>query len=207
MREPADPELARLICRDSLLGESTFGKLLHKYAVNIPAARAIRARRAAVVDVVKDLADMAGASSGEMVDVLAVGSDLVVEIGDVFKSHAAERLHFSLMDDDEESLLEAAWQVGEMRRLHGSEISVTYLKESLESLCAHRGLPGSWGRFHFIYVKDALDNVTPMDAERILRVLLGLLRPGGRLRAATNYPGAPRTAKNRSFLMENDAKT
>jgi extracellular factor (EF) 3-hydroxypalmitic acid methyl ester biosynthesis protein len=176
-----DPELARLICTDSLLGESTFGKLLHKYAVNIPAARAIRARRAAAVNMMKGLARTPGASSGEMVDVLAVGSDLAVAMGDLFKSHAAQRLRFSLMDEDEESLLEAAWQVGEMRRLHGSEISITYLKESVESLSANRGLPGGWGRFHFICVKDALDNVAPMDAARILRVLLGLLRPGGRL--------------------------
>ncbi len=177
-----DSGFLRMIYHDSLQGETTFGRILHRYVLGQPIARAIRARRSELVTLLGEHAGVRADSPADLVDVLSVGCDPAVEIADTLKlGRGVTRIHFTLLDQDEEALLETAWLIGEARRLWHTEVLATYVREPAAALRAGRQPGLAWGRFHLIYAKAMFDYLTTPQAAALLRSLYDLLRPGGRV--------------------------
>ena len=90
-------------------------------------------------------------------------------------------MHFSLFDQDQQALLEAAGLVSEIEKSLQTEISVDFIKESVRTMLVTRALQERWGQFHFIYSMGLFDYLTAPVAAAVLKKLYQLLTPGGEM--------------------------
>jgi len=91
------------------------------------------------------------------------------------------RMHFSLFDQDQQALLEAAGLVSDMEKSLKSEISADFIRESVRTMLVTRALQERWGQFHFIYSMGLFDYLTAPVATAVIRKLYQLLTPGGEM--------------------------
>jgi len=177
-----DSEMMRMIYLDDYQGESTFGKIMHKHPVGQPAAQAVRNRRRDLAAMVTRFMDAPANAALSRVNVLSVACGPAFELADILRtSRDCERLHYSLLDQDQQALLEAAGLVAEIEeRLH-TRLSVDFIKESVRTMLVTRELQERWGEFHFIYSMGLFDYLTPPVAVAVLKKLYNLLLPGGEL--------------------------
>lgn len=114
--------------------------------------------------------------------VLSVACGPVYELQDIVTGpEDARRLHFSLLDQDEQALLEASQVVRDIGAKTGVELSVDLIRESVRTMLVTRELRERWGTFDFIYSMGLFDYLTAPVATAVLRRLYGLLMPGGEM--------------------------
>jgi extracellular factor (EF) 3-hydroxypalmitic acid methyl ester biosynthesis protein len=177
-----DSEMMRMIYLNDYQGESTFGKILHKYSVAQAAAQAVRNRRGEVAQLLHQYAVSHAAASSERLKILSVACGPAFEVRDIVRTaHDCARMHFSLFDQDQQALLEAAGSIGEIEKELHAEISVDFIKESVRTMLVTRGLKDRWGQFHFIYSMGLFDYLTAPVAAAVLGKLYQLLTPGGEM--------------------------
>ncbi|HUJ75729.1 MAG TPA: class I SAM-dependent methyltransferase, partial [bacterium] len=176
-----DSEMMRLVYQNDYQGETTLGRLLHKYSVARQAAQAVRNRRGWIAEMIHRLAS--GRPAGApLLRVLSVACGPALEVKDVLATPQDCRcLHFSLFDQDQQALLEAGSLVREIETRHGVELSVDFIKESVRTMLVTRALQERWGQFHFIYSMGLFDYLTAPVAAAVLRKLYQLLEPGGQM--------------------------
>ncbi|MEJ2165291.1 MAG: class I SAM-dependent methyltransferase family protein, partial [Desulfobacterales bacterium] len=103
-----DSEMMSMIYRNAFEGETTFGKLLHKYAVETATGDSVRYRRKLIRDMLHRAWDRISSTPGEKIRVLSVACGPAVEINDILAS--AKNFgdyHLSLLDQDQLALDEA----------------------------------------------------------------------------------------------------
>jgi extracellular factor (EF) 3-hydroxypalmitic acid methyl ester biosynthesis protein len=187
-----DSEMMRMIYLNEYLGDSTFGKILHKYSVTQAAAQAVRNRRGEVADLLHAFAVRHLASSSEKLKVLSVACGPAFEVREILRTpDDCARMHFSLFDQDQQALLEAASLVSEIEKSLQREISVDFIKESVRTMLVTRGLQERWGQFHFIYSMGLFDYLTAPVAAAVLKKLYQLLTPGGEMAIGNFYIDNP----------------
>jgi extracellular factor (EF) 3-hydroxypalmitic acid methyl ester biosynthesis protein len=146
-----DSEMMRMIYLDDYQGDSTFGKILHKYSIGQPAAQAVRNRRREVAKLLHRHAAGAALPAGEKLKVLSVACGPAFEVREILRTaDDCARMHFSLFDQDQQALLEAAGLVSEIEKTLHTEVSVDFIKESVRTMLVTRALPDRWGQFNFI---------------------------------------------------------
>jgi len=176
-----DSEMMRLIYQDDYQGDTTLGRMLHKYAVAKRGAQAVRNRRGWIAGLIHRLLTE-GPAAAPMLRVLSVACGPALEVKDVLATPEDCRgLHFSLFDQDQQALLEAGSLVREIETRHGVELSVDFIKESVRTMLVTRALQERWGQFHFIYSMGLFDYLTAPVAAAVLRKLFQLLEPGGEM--------------------------
>ncbi len=177
-----DSEMMRMIYLNEYQGDSTFGKILHKYSVGQAAAQAVRNRRGEVANLLHRYATAHPMGPGEKLKVLSVACGPAFEVREILRTREdCEQMHFSLFDQDQQALLEAAGLVGEIESALHTEISVDFIKESVRTMLVTRGLKDRWGQFHFIYSMGLFDYLTAPVAAAVLKKLYQLLQQGGEL--------------------------
>jgi extracellular factor (EF) 3-hydroxypalmitic acid methyl ester biosynthesis protein len=187
-----DSEMMRMIYLNEYQGDTTFGKILHKYSVGQAAAQAVRNRRGEVAELLHRYAVNHVMSSTEKLKILSVACGPAFEVREILRTRQdCERMHFSLFDQDQQALLEAASLVGEIESSLGTEISVDFIKESVRTMLVTRGLKDRWGQFHFIYSMGLFDYLTAPVAAAVLSKLYQLLTPGGELAIGNFSVGNP----------------
>ncbi len=187
-----DSEMMRLIYLNDFQGSSTFGKLMHKHAVEQTAAQCVRNRREDIARLIHRFVADCVVPPEEKVRILSVACGPAVEVRDILRTNAdCERLHFSLLDQDQQALLEAASLIAEIEKTVGTPASVDFIKESVRTMLVTRQPQDRWGRFHFIYSMGLFDYLTPPVAAAVLKKLYRLLQPFGEMVIGNLYSENP----------------
>ena len=187
-----DSEMMRMIYHNGYMGDSTFGKVLHKYSIGKPAAQAVRNRRLVIAEILNRYSRDHAAAAGEKVRVLSVACGPAFELTDIIRTvQDADRIHFSLLDLDELALLEVASLLEEMEKSLGVKLSADLIKESVRTLLVSRELKARWGRFDFIYSMGLFDYLTAPVATAVIRKLYQLLKPDGEMVIGNFASGNP----------------
>jgi extracellular factor (EF) 3-hydroxypalmitic acid methyl ester biosynthesis protein len=183
-----DSEMMRMIYLDDYQGESTFGKILHKFSVDQPAAQAVRNRRQEVAGMLHRFIERSPLRSPERLRVLSVACGPAFEVRDILRAPGdCARIHFSFFDQDQQALLEAAGLVSELERALKTEISADFIRESVRTMLVARALQQRWGQFQFIYSMGLFDYLTAPVATAVLKKLYQLLTPGGEMAIGNFY--------------------
>lgn len=177
-----DSAMMRMVYLKEELGDSTFSKLLHRHHVERPAAEAVRNRRVLIANTLIDKLYRSVLSPGERFKVLSVACGPAFELQDLLNSpEDCEIYSFTLLDQDEAALAEAASLVGRLEQKLGARIKVEYLQESVRTMLSTRRLALKLGQFHFIYSMGLFDYLTPPVARAVLWNLYQLLQPEGEM--------------------------
>lgn len=177
-----DSEMMQMCYRHGYEGASTFGRLMHHHPVDSAAAQAVRNRRQLVPQLARKVAERLSSGSAERIKLLSVACGPAMELNDLFVTREdCQRLHCSLLDQDQHALMEAAATVAAVEERHDASLSVDMIQESVRTLLATRVLKARWGDFHFIYSMGLFDYLTPPVAEAVLKKLYSLLLPGGEM--------------------------
>ena len=177
-----DSEMMRMIYKNDYEGESTFGKVLHKCSVEQAAADSVRERRQTISKKVQSMEGELNLPPEEKLRVLSVACGPAMEIGDILKTKKdCSRLHFSLLDQDEEALSEASSLMNIIERSLDTKVSHDLIQESVRVMLLNPDFLSRWGDFHFIYSMGLFDYFTAPVATSVLEKLYGVLKPGGEI--------------------------
>jgi extracellular factor (EF) 3-hydroxypalmitic acid methyl ester biosynthesis protein len=177
-----DSEIMRMIYLNDYLGNSTFSKLMHKHAVEHPAAQSVRNRIELVAALHQKVRISSGVSPGEKMKVLSVGCGPALELQEVLKSpQDCENYHFTLLDQDSLALSEATALINEIEKKFNRKVSADYLGCSVRTMLFARKLQQKMGQFHFIYSMGLFDYLATPVAKAVLKNLYRLLVPGGKM--------------------------
>ncbi len=177
-----DSEMMRMVYANDYMGESTFGKILHGYSIKQPAAQAVRNRRAEIPVRIRSSMAGQGVKPPERFRILSVACGPAVEIGDLLATPAdAGLFHFSLLDQDQQALIEAGGLVKAKEDSLGVSVSADFIRESVRTMLVTEQLKERWGLFHFIYSMGLFDYLTAPVGSAVLKKLYALLRPDGEL--------------------------
>lgn len=178
-----DSQMMRMIYSNSYEGDSTFGKIVHKHAVNQPAAQAVRNRKSDLVRILNQTVSggrLRPSESEDRIRVLSIACGPAVEIGEILTSpEQCRKYHFTLLDQDRHALMEAAETTEFVEEKFGEEVSADFVNESVRTMLVTRELQERWGRFDFIYSLGLFDYLTKPVAIALLRKLTHLLLSGG----------------------------
>ena len=177
-----DSEMMRMVYMHDYQGGSTFGKILHRFSVDQPAAQAVRNRRLLVADLLHRFTEASGFGTSEKLRILSVACGPAFEVRDILRTpEDCARLHFSFFDQDQHALLEAAGLVSDIEKALHADISADFIRESVRTMLVTRALQERWGQFHFIYSMGLFDYLTAPVATAVIRKLFQLLTPGGEM--------------------------
>lgn len=175
-----DYEMMKMIYENDYAGSSLFSKLMHKYPLEVSAARAVRNRRVLVPQML--LACMKERSLKQPFQILSLACGPAVEVADFFRSpDDFQRIELTLADQDEDALFAARQQIESIEKRFGSKVHVRYLNDSVRTMLRKSDLTHSWGRYDFIYSMGLFDYLTPPVARAVASRVFGLLRPAGQL--------------------------
>jgi extracellular factor (EF) 3-hydroxypalmitic acid methyl ester biosynthesis protein len=162
-------------------GDSTFAKLMHKHPVEHPAAEAVRNRRKLITQTLRK-AQADRSRKGKRMKILSVACGPACELKDILISpEECEKYHFTLLDQDQSALDEAASLIAKLENEWNTRVHVTYLNESVRTMLKGSTLAEKWGQFDFIYSMGLFDYLTPPVAAGILGKLCQLLEKDGDL--------------------------
>jgi extracellular factor (EF) 3-hydroxypalmitic acid methyl ester biosynthesis protein len=173
--------MMQLIYENAYAGRTHFGKLLHKNAVEMPGAEAVRARRALVAGVLREVRARA-APDVRPFRFLSLACGPALELEDVFLGPADVReLECTLVDQDALALEFARRTVAGIAAARGRPIRAAFVNDSVRTMLRDRRLVERLGSFQFIYSMGLFDYLTTPVARSVLRMTYGLLAPGGTL--------------------------
>jgi len=173
-----DSEMMRMVYRNGYEGESTFGKLLHKYTVGIVTGDSVRYRRYLIPKMLRDVEK----ATSERTKVLSVACGPASEMIDILASaEDFEKYQFCLLDQDQVALDEASEMVAEIEKKMNAKTQVQYVNKSVRWMFGKKTFEKELGKFNFIYSMGLFDYLVSRVAKAVLRKLYELLLPGGEL--------------------------
>lgn len=92
-----------------------------------------------------------------------------------------KRYHFTLLDQDQMALDEAAQIVEELKSRTGATANTAFVPASVRLIIANKEFKENIGQFHFIYSLGLFDYLTPRVGSVVVENLYQLLKPSGRL--------------------------
>jgi extracellular factor (EF) 3-hydroxypalmitic acid methyl ester biosynthesis protein len=177
-----DSVMMRMIYENHYMGTSTFAKIMHKHPIEHPAAQAVRTRRRLIAQMVHDRDKNGENGQNGKLNVLSVACGPAYEIHDIFtKKEDCDKYNFTLLDQDNAALTEAAELISQVEKKLGSKIDVDFLNESVRTMLATPQISNKWGEYNYIYSMGLFDYLTPPAARAVLAKLLQMLKPGGEM--------------------------
>jgi extracellular factor (EF) 3-hydroxypalmitic acid methyl ester biosynthesis protein len=177
-----DSEMMNMVYRNAYEGESTFGKLLHKYAVGLSTGHSVRYRRKLIPEMLNKAQETFFCAPGERTRILSVACGPAFEIGDILASaQDFEKYHFSLLDQDQLALDEAFQLISDIEIKWGAKAQVEYANKSVRWMFGKKTFEQDLGKFHFIYSMGLFDYLVSRVAKAVLKKLYQLLIPGGEI--------------------------
>jgi len=178
----ADPETQRMIQLNDHEGSSTFGKLLHKYAVGQAPSQAVRnAQQECSQMLVRRLQQRDAAQDGRF-KVLSVACGPALEWVEALKTpEVYENVILSLLDQNPDVLADAARRINEAKQALGANLAVQCIEASGRSMLEAPVLVEPGQQFDFIYSLGLLDYLSDTMARSVILKLYELLTPQGEL--------------------------
>jgi len=187
-----DAELMIMIYEDRYQGTNVFDQLMHKHPVGTRAAEAVRFRRALVPRVLREVLPDLAHLPPRGFRILSLAAGPASEIHEIVRDRAeAERLEFTLLDQDPFALDLARETVRRVEAEHGVPLSVRYLEDSVRTMLRTRDLKRALGRHHFVYSMGLFDYLTTPVARAVLAKAYDLVEPGGTLLAGNYHLATP----------------
>lgn len=175
-----DSEMMRMVYLNQFQGNSTFEKLMHKFPLEQPGAQSVRNRKKIVVDVLNKLKNTSHISSQQEINILSLACGPAVEIEDILaSSENNDNYHFTLLDQDNIALGEAADLICGIEKKSNIKVNVDYVHASVRLMIANKKLRRKIGTYHFIYSLGLFDYLTQRVARAVLESLYQLLEPEG----------------------------
>ncbi len=173
-----DSEMMRMVYRNSYEGETTFGKLLHKYTVGIVTGDSVRYRRYLIPRMLRNVQK----AISQNIKVLSVACGPASEIADILASpDDFEKYQFCLLDQDQVALDEASEMITEIEKKMNATCQVEYVNKSVRWMFGKKTFEKELGKFHFIYSMGLFDYLVSRVAKAVLKKLYELLLPGGEM--------------------------
>lgn len=193
-----DAEMMVMLYENAFLGDTLFHKLMHKHALETPAAEAVRSRRGLVAKAVREASARWWAKGEDSVRFASLAAGPAWELHDVYQTEEDfQRLSCVLLDQDPHALGIARQTVERIEQAWPERrIDVSYLTESVRTMVRRPGATERLGRFHFLYSMGLFDYLTPPVAAAVLRKMYELLLPGGSLLVGNFHVGNP----NRHYM-------
>ena len=177
-----DSEMMSMVYRNAYEGETTFGKLLHKYTVGLATGHSVRYRRKLILEMLHKAQETISYAPGERTRVLSVACGPAFEIRDILASvQDFENYHFSLLDQDQLALDEAFQLISDIEIKWDAKAQVVYANKSVRWMFGKKTFEQDLGNFHFIYSMGLFDYLVPRVAKAVLKKLYQLLIPGGEI--------------------------
>lgn len=174
-----DSEMMRMIYANDWQGPTLLGKLMHKYFISVPAAEAVRNRRALIAE---DMRASAERSPTKPIEVLSVACGPAQEVADIFRTHDDfSSFKVTLLDQDPEALSEAEQNIQRAESRSRGKANVQYEKQSIGALLRPGATRERLGTFDFIYSMGLYDYLDEATATKLTSALFDMLKPGGTL--------------------------
>ncbi len=135
-----DSKMMQMVYQNDYQGKTTFSKLLHKHPLKYPTAQAVRNRRTLIAGMLAELQKKLTCSKSERVKVLSIACGPAYEIQDLVMAANLDHFEFTMLDQDQRALQEAANTIDQIKKETGTEIKVEYLSESVRTMLASRQL-------------------------------------------------------------------
>ncbi len=190
-----DYEMMNQVYRNQYEGSSLFAKLIHKYAINEPAAASVRDRRKTLAQ--KILEEHARKGRGPL-KVCSLASGPAQEIVEILTTYKGGGLNIELflVDQDVESLLDARRNITNhssnpnvQLKIHCLPIAIKHIIEK-----APQANDVLANKFDLIYSAGLFDYLTQPTAKFLTDTLIEALNPGGRLLIGNFHPNSPTRA-------------
>jgi extracellular factor (EF) 3-hydroxypalmitic acid methyl ester biosynthesis protein len=192
-----DAEMMVMLYENAFLGDSLFSKLLHKHALETPAAQAVRARRRLVAEAVLTESERWRERGEGTLRFASLAAGPAWELADLYRTpDDFRRLRCVLLDQDPHALDLARQTVERLEQSFQQRLDVRYLTQSVRVMLRGKGLAERLGRFHFLYSMGRFDYLTPPVAQAVLRSMYELLEPGGALLVGNFHVRNP----NRNYM-------
>jgi SAM-dependent methyltransferase len=157
-------------------GDSTFAKLMHRYTLSIPLARAVRAR----IGYFNRLAGTALKRFGNNLSFTSIGSGPGREIIEfISQGRTTANITFNCLDFDERALARVAAETAGLQRKHPNLQIKLHYSSVLKFL--HDRPSDKLAGQHLIYSFGLFDYLKERTAVKLVNDLTGLLAPGGQL--------------------------
>lgn len=176
-----DAEMMCMCYENGLRGETSFGRLLHRHPVEHPAAQAVRNRRVLVKDRLLEQLARAG-DDGTAFRALSLACGPAWELADIAAgAPAGRRIDITLLDQDDEALALAGRRLAALPAAQQARLDVSFVHDTVRSLLRNPATAQKLGTMDFIYSMGLFDYLREREAKALIRVMFGMLRPGGSL--------------------------
>ena len=177
-----DSVMMRMLYENAYRGDSTFGRILNKFGLEVPAAQSVRNRRLMIPGILRQVQQEFAARGEEKLRFMSLACGPAYELSDFFVT-ADDSVTFQcvLLDQDTEALSEAEQNIHGIEKKLGRRIQVVYLQDSVRTMLRTPEVHKKWGRFSFIYSMGLFDYLTQPVAKAVIEKIYTLLEPGGKM--------------------------
>ncbi len=185
-----DAELMIMLYENAYIGATVFAQLMHKHPVETHAANAVRSRRLLVPRVLREV--MRAHPNIAPLRVLSLAAGPAWELRDIFRNCAdADRLEFTLLDQDPFALDLARETVRQIEGERGARLRARYVQDSVRTMLRTRDLRHSLGTHHFVYSMGLFDYLTAPVGRAVLAKAWDLVMPGGTILVGNYHVATP----------------
>jgi SAM-dependent methyltransferase len=170
--------MMRLVHRDAFEGATLFGRMINKYSTSIPIARAVRERTAHFTERIRVALERT-----PDLRVLSVASGAALEFAALLEQapELTDGLAVTLLDQEIEALQFSLENLSELRLRAASRMRLTHIHQSVGTFVRGVARGEICERFDLIYAAGLFDYFDRKTSSFVIRQLLPLLRPAGRL--------------------------
>ncbi len=183
-----DYEMVNMIARDPYEGGSLFAKVMNLWFLSQWPAKAHRNR----IQYLKDLLTQEarrGERQGQAIRVLNLGCGPAREVQEFLAADSlCERVHFTLLDFNEETIQHTTAMLEECKRRHGRRVPILLQKKSVQAVLKERSrlvTEGAEKKYDLVYCAGLFDYLPDRTCRQLMNVFYDWLAPGG-LVAITN---------------------
>ncbi|MDI6731477.1 MAG: class I SAM-dependent methyltransferase [Candidatus Margulisbacteria bacterium] len=158
-------------------GDSTYAKLIHRYSMHVPEARANHNRKdfykKRIIDAIKDKScpRIASIASGPAIEIVEVLSEIP----------AAQNAIFTLLDFEPLALKYVKEQVDRLAKEKDVKFNIQYINANIKNLLRPEKVESLLDQQDMIYSSGLIDYFSDKIAARIIEVFYLRLKPGARL--------------------------
>lgn len=196
-----DYEMVNMILKDGTDGESLFARVLNAWFISQSPAEAHRNR----IDVLQRMLEqetMRVGTLGRRLKVLNLGCGPAIEIQRFIAASAlAERVDFTLLDFNDETLAYTKQVLGDCARQYRRTVTVNFIKKSVVQLLKGGERTGLAQDYDLVYCAGLYDYLPDRICRQLNSIYHSLLAPGGLL-AVTNVDASNPIRQMLDYVLE-----
>lgn len=188
-----DYEMVNMIARADREGPTTYAQLINDFYLDAGLARAHRNRLTILGERLEERARAAKAHN-QVLRVLNVGCGPSIEIQRFIRTcDAADAIHFTLIDFNEETLAYAKERTAAAMSESGRQVRIDFVQRSVHELLKQSlsAANGETQQFDFVYCAGLFDYLSDRICQRLLTLFCRWTVPGGMVMATNVHPDNP----------------